>query len=322
MQPIIPYFQTVIFRIPLPPWFSDQPIEIYAFGVFVAIGINAGLAYAIYRGTLKENLNSSVVVATFLIAATCVVYGGHLGYAALYRPEQYLDEPFDLLDIRRGHSSLGGLAIGLLSIGVLLRCWKQPILPHFDNLSASYCLGAFFGRLGCFANHEHLGSVSNFLLARYCRPVEGFTLALPGWMVQEVGDHRFGHCYSTGTLVPTINDSVSTDYAGVIAVHDTALYEALFLALLFCLLLWLGRRRRPAGFFIAVVLIAYAPFRFALEFLRPIDVHNPRILGLTPAQIICVGLASVVIGIMIARRSRLRSAPALEARGRPAVLPP
>lgn len=63
--------------------------------------------------------------------------------------------------------------------------------------------------------------------------------------------------------------------------HDLGLYlaiNALFLSLLF---VWLARKDRPIGTYIAVFALWYGAARFFLDFLRIVDV---RYAGLTPGQ--------------------------------------
>ena len=81
---------------------------------------------------------------------------------------------------------------------------------------------------------------------------------------------------------------------------DLGLYEMLLTIPLALAFLWLRRKPRPWGFYIGAITIAYAPARFALDFLRmsePIAgsggvtaVVDPRYGGLTPAQWACFGL--------------------------------
>ena len=63
----------------------------------------------------------------------------------------------------------------------------------------------------------------------------------------------------------------------------------------------LRRRPRPWGFYCAVMVIAYAPTRFALDFLRAYEpgvdawVVDPRYGGLTPAQWGCLALLGLSV---------------------------
>ncbi len=96
---------------------------------------------------------------------------------------------------------------------------------------------------------------------------------------------------------------------------DLGLYEMLLTIPLALAILWLRRKPRPWGFYIGAITIAYAPVRFALDFLRveePIAESggltaavDPRYCGLTPAQWACFGL--LVVGVYFFTRT-LRAA--------------
>ena len=78
---------------------------------------------------------------------------------------------------------------------------------------------------------------------------------------------------------------------------DLGLYEMLLTVPLAVTFLFLMRKPRPPGFFLGIMCIAYAPSRFALDFLRvhegdsgKFGAHNadPRYSSLTPAQWGCL----------------------------------
>ncbi len=73
---------------------------------------------------------------------------------------------------------------------------------------------------------------------------------------------------------------------------DLGLYEMLLTIPLALAFLWLRKKRRPWGFYIATMCLYYAPTRFALDFLRARDIFGAdvRYHGLTPAQWVCIPL--------------------------------
>jgi phosphatidylglycerol:prolipoprotein diacylglycerol transferase len=84
------------------------------------------------------------------------------------------------------------------------------------------------------------------------------------------------------------------------------LYEMILTIPLAVTFLFLMRRPRPPGFFLGIMCIAYAPTRFALDFLRVQAGEygkeaDPRYGGLTPAQWGCVVL--LLGGIALAYRA-------------------
>ena len=84
---------------------------------------------------------------------------------------------------------------------------------------------------------------------------------------------------------------------------DLGLYEMLLTIPLALAFLWLRKKPRPWGFYVGAITIAYAPVRFALDFLRASEpiadsggltaAVDPRYGGLTPAQWACFGLLAV-----------------------------
>jgi phosphatidylglycerol:prolipoprotein diacylglycerol transferase len=287
MQPLIPYFQTIQFRIPVPDFISTSPIIVYGFGLCVGIGVVLGAQVVKHRlarlGLLNDRIFAEIVAAVIF----GVVVGGHVGYGLFYHPQEYLANPRLFLDMSAGLSSFGGFITATLAILWVLRRHKQAIWPWADSIAIGFSLGWFFGRTGCTINHEHPGTPTHFFLGRFCRPVEGWTIEWPAWMTPQQYDLRFPPCDITGDIVQSYANTVPVDYAGVVAVHDMGLYEALYAIMLFALYKMLDKKPRFDGFFAMLLVFTYAPVRFAMDFLRPLA-DNPRYGGLTPAQWGCI----------------------------------
>lgn len=92
------------------------------------------------------------------------------------------------------------------------------------------------------------------------------------------------------------------EYRDGIVRHNLGFEEALYTILIASVFTLLGRRRRAPGFFVGWLAVLYAPFRFALDFLRKIDV---RYLGFTPGQhgSILVLIAGAVLVAHAAKRN-------------------
>ena len=113
----------------------------------------------------------------------------------------------------------------------------------------------------------------------------------------------------------------TTFFLGVLyrdgARHDLGLDEALFAAAIALLFAWLrSRNKQPLGTYVTILTIAYAPVRFALDFLRATDVPepDPRYFALTPAQWGCVLVLFAGIGLAVwTQRHARRSPPAAAA---------
>ncbi len=85
--------------------------------------------------------------------------------------------------------------------------------------------------------------------------------------------------------------------------HNLGLYEAIYTIPIAAVFLVLGRTRRFPGYFVALFVMLYAPFRFLADFLRKVDV---RYLGLTPGQYGTIGL--VILGAIVLVRGRKAAA--------------
>ena len=111
--------------------------------------------------------------------------------------------------------------------------------------------------------------------------------------------------------------AVDNYYQQGIARHDLGLYEVIWSAFMMALVLWLDRKPRPFGFFMALVPILYAPVRFALDFLREDAANNGdvRYLGLTPGHYWAVLM--LLVGIGVAAKVRASSPTSLYLDGAP-----
>lgn len=82
---------------------------------------------------------------------------------------------------------------------------------------------------------------------------------------------------------------------------DLGLYEMLYTVVIASAFFWFMKKPRPYGFYLGASTAAYAPVRFALDFLRARDVRDadPRHFGLTPAQWLSIGLLAVGITFLL-----------------------
>ena len=139
--------------------------------------------------------------------------------------------------------------------------------------------------IGCYAVGEHLGATSTgfFLATRY-----------------EGGETREGP--------PAIGQ----------AIHNTSLYEFLFLFAI-AAVLWVVLRRRPEatpGTAVGIFLAAYGVCRFLTDFLRAYDEET---LGLTGAQWMCLVMVPAGIWILVKKRRQVAATMARRAERRAAA---
>ena len=85
--------------------------------------------------------------------------------------------------------------------------------------------------------------------------------------------------------------------------HNLGLYEMLWAAAFSLVLYAIARRPAPfVGFHTALLLLAYAPARFLLDFLRTGD---RRYFALTPAQWLCFVLLGLGIYLLVRPRQQI-----------------
>ncbi|MCC6557648.1 MAG: prolipoprotein diacylglyceryl transferase [Polyangiaceae bacterium] len=276
-EPLIPYIKlpeiplSFLEHLPIIGRHIDQPPSIKPFGVLVALGVYIGSVVAVRHARERAIDEKKMNSFIFWVVAAGFI-GGHMLDALFYHPQRVAQDPFYLFMLWDGLSSFGGF-VGALC-GVL--AWRvyhgEPVLPMAEVIASAFPLAWVFGRAGCASVHDHPGRVS---------------------------DAWFAVRYPYGP--------------GTIGRFDLGLYECLLtipLAIAFAVL-WRRRPHRPDGFYIGLMCVAYAPVRFALDFLREhegkIQGGDPRYGGLTPAQWACFGL--LALGVYFLRLSRRNASP-------------
>jgi len=261
----IPFFQLGVYQLPLPFGMGSLPFDPWA--TLVCIGFVVGLEVARARG-IKLGLDTRDVVDGAVFIVLMGFFVAHIFTVLFYYPERIARDGFiTFFRVWEGFASTGGF------VGAVLGAWLfypfvrnairpvgTPPLPkgaglvHADVITYGFPFGWFFGRMGCFVVHDHIGKPTDFFLAM------DFDRGFGPW--------ADGAAYADGIR------------------HELGLYEMLYMIPVAALFVYLGRERRPTGFFLGLFGVLYAPFRFGLDFLRNTDLayQDARYLGLTPAQ--------------------------------------
>jgi phosphatidylglycerol:prolipoprotein diacylglycerol transferase len=270
------------------------PLTLHPFGLLVATGVIIGTWLATRRarerGLDLDKLNSFI---TWMLVAGFL--GGHMLDQIFYHPQEVVKRPWSIFLLWEGLSSFGGFVGGL--IGVIL--WKyfeavpifrtpfftisrfrrretaMPIMPFCDLILSVFPVAWVFGRSGCSVVHDHQGMkapLGSFLAVAFGPADPTKTMHLPAGIELRMG---------------------STPH------FDLGLLEMMFTVILASLLALTWRRKLPTGSYIVAVALAYAPVRFAMDFLRVRDMENadPRYGNFTPAQWSCILL--FVFGIFM-----------------------
>ena len=261
----IPWFE-------LKPWVIAGWLKLQPFGLLVAIGILFGSRVAEWRAERRGV--PRWVVADFLLV---VVITGLIVCAvlnvALYEPEKF---------------ALMGRAIA---------SWFGPGEAEPFPYPGLSSFGGFLGGTAAALWYRQRKKISLLVLG------DIFCFAFPfAWLFGRTG------CFTVHDHPGMVTDfflAVDNYNGEGVPRHDLGLYEVIWSAVMIPLLLFLDRKPRPWGFFMALVPILYAPIRFALDFLREGPEHggDVRYFGLTPGHYYAVAmlLAGIAIAIRVAR---------------------
>jgi len=190
-----------------------------------------------------------------------VVLGGRIGYALFYKPDVYLANPLEILQVWKGGMSFHG---GLLGVIVAMfwfgRSRQRPFFQVMDVVAPCVPTGLAFGRLGNFINGE--------LYGRAADP------ALPWAMVFPQSPDRLPR-------------------------HPSQLYQLLLEGLLLFVLLWLyARRERATGQVAAAFVFGYGVLRFVAEYFREPDNFLGLLAGgMSMGQWLCVPMILAGAGL-------------------------
>jgi len=289
------------------------PLTLHPFGLLVATGVILGTWLATrrarQRGLDLEKLNSFI---TWMLVAGFL--GGHMLDEIFYHPDELATHPWKIFYLWEGLSSFGGFAGALIGIilwkyfeavpiaripflGIAIPKFRRrpatlPILPFADLILSVFPVAWIFGRSGCSVVHDHPGMMAepgSFLAVACDLPMNG----RPGCMQPE----------RVETVLKMSHDSLALMW-GKSAQYDLGTLEMMFTVLLAGLLALTWGRKLTTGSYVAATALAYAPVRFAMDFLRVKNMHqaDPRYGGLTPAQWACVAL--FVFGLVMVKRIR------------------
>ena len=250
----------------LPYLFAIGPYQVPTHGFFVLLGTLAATAVFLYEGWRRRMLSDKllgVMVGTLL----CGAIGAKVSTLWMY--VEVASEP-SLLGalIDGGKSILGGLAGAYLGALLFKRLLGYRTRTG-DLFAPAIALGMAIGRVGCLLT-EQIGTPTT----------------LP-WGV---------------TLTPQLAPLIPNCPYCVpgVRLHPSFVYEIIFHLLMFALLWWLRPRVYVNGELLKIYLLAYAVFRFNVEFVRGNEVVWE---GLTRSQLFLVP-STLLLGWYFVRQWR------------------
>ncbi len=248
------------------------PVRVHWYGIMYLIGFAAGWAVARSRAKRPSSTWTALDVDDLIFyCAMGVILGGRIGWCIFYGWPTISQNWLNILRIWDGGMSFHG---GMLGVGVAAvlfgRAKKKSVVDVLDFIAPLPGIGLFAGRIGNFINGELWG-----------KPTD-----LP-W--------AFGVADESGRLI---------------ARHPSQLYEAALEGLvLFAILFWFTRARRPRGAALALFLILYGLARFTVEWVRLPDADIGYLAGSWLTMGMLLTTPMILAGVLLMLYSYARAVP-------------
>ncbi len=249
------------------------PFVIRWYALAYIAGLVIGWRWCLMLAKRPPLFVTAEAIDDFLVWATLgVVLGGRLGYVLFYKPDYYLANPLEALQVWHGGMSFHGGALGVV-LAIVLFCRQRRInfLAFGDIIVCAAPIGLFFGRIANFINSELWGRVTD----------------VPWAMV-----------FPNGGPLPRHPSQL----------YEAVLEGIVLFIIVNGLERFTGIRERP-GALSGVFLIGYGIARIIAEFFREPDAFLGFLaFGLTMGQIL--SLPFVLVGLVLLLRPQHRLTPA------------
>ena len=253
-----------------PVALSVGPFSVRWYGMMYVVGIIAGLLVALPYARSKGFTDKQLEKIVYWSAPAGLV-GARLYYVLQQPLGPYLAEPWRILAFWEGGMAFyGAIFAVVITLLVLSKRMKLPILKLIDVAAPFAVVGQFFGRIGNFINGDVIGYATN----------------LP-WGVVYASPNSFAPRHD-------------------IAYQPAAAYEAIIDILLFGFLWWLRNRVKP-GILFFVYVMGYSVSQFIVFFWRDNEVV---FFGLKQAQVTALGVMITAVAMFLWVMFRQRSRPA------------
>lgn len=269
----------------VPRYFTIFGFEIYYYGVFIVIGMIAGLFLAL-RLAKVTGQNPDTYWDFALIVIFVSVLGARI-YYVIFEWDSYKDDLLSIFNVRNGGLAIyGGVIAAFITLFVFCRIKKLNALLVGDTSVPGLILGQAIGRWGNFMNREVFGGYSGGLLS----------MQLPVASVRDPSD-------ITEEIIAHIPEG-----ANYINVHPTFLYESVWNLFILALLLVYRRHKKFDGELCLIYLGGYGLGRFFIEGIRTDTLFIPG-TNLPVSQVLAMVMLifSVTADIVIRVRHRKRA---------------
>lgn len=257
--------------------FTIGGVNIYWYGVVIAVGIVLAMAFAL-RHCTEFGIDGDAMVDVIVVGVVLGILSARAYYVAM-SPYAY-DSIWEMLSIRDGGLAIYGGVIGAVVFGGLACKWRKvPVLPMFDLTGMGFLIGQCLGRWGNFFNQEAFGCNTTLPWGMYSAATEaylrGSTVTVPAGV----------------TIDPTM------------PVHPTFLYESIWCLVGFVALRFYIKKRRFNGDIALLYAIWYGLGRFWIEGLRTDSLLLVPSMGLRASQLVAaIAVVGGIIAEVILRR--------------------
>ena len=245
-----------------PVIFSFSFIQIRWYGMAYLAAFVIGI-YLIkqFNNKLQSNLIKKNIDDFFVWAVIGVIIGGRVGYVFFYQINNFIDNPYYILEIWKGGMSFHGGLIGIIiSILIFTRKHSLNFYQMSDLVSLVAPIGLFLGRISNFINGELYGRVTNIPFA-------------------------------------IINPAIDLNPRHPSQLYE-AFFEGLILFIITIIVFNKFYYKKKFGIVTGIFLIFYGTMRFILEFLREPDIHIGLFFNfITMGQILCIPI--MIFGFLI-----------------------
>ena len=224
--------------------FTIKNIDVYYYGIIMAVSIFAGLGAVLFlRKRFFPDISEGRIYDISFLLIIAGIIGARLYYAVMDY-DYFIKFPYEILSLRNGGISIQGAILGAAAAGfIYLKRHKQNFLRYADLFVFGLSAGQILGRWGNFFNSEAFGMpVSNSL---------PWKLFIP-----------YGHR--------------PLEYRNYEFFHPAFLYESILSACIFAVLYLILTKynKRRDGLIFYVYIILYSAARIMVESIRLDSVLN------------------------------------------------
>ncbi len=266
----------------VPISFKIFGLEIAFYGLFIGIGVLAGLLTAV-QVAKKTNQDPDDYWDFAVWAVIFSVIGARI-YYVIFSWEDYKNNLLDIFRFRSGGLAIyGGVIAAFITLFIWCRIKKRNPLLIGDTAVPGLILGQAIGRWGNFMNREVFGDYYNGL----------FSMQIPIADVRDQSD---------------ITEKIAANIpagANYINVHPTFLYESVWNLLIFAVLLVYRKHKRFDGELCLLYLGGYGVGRFLIEGIRTDTLFIPG-TTVPVSQVLALVMVLFAVASDIVVRIRLK----------------